>query len=259
MAQRAVAEVYARVSTVRDLLDLALTKFQRLTYASSLGIEAVVLTDLIAKHAPAIDVFTIDTGRLHEETYVLLDKLQQRYANRIRVIYPDAKDLEQLVTRRGVNGFYQSIEARLECCQVRKVEPFRRAVRGFSAWVTGIRHRQSPERATGQAIEWDAEHGLHKVSPLLDWTDEDLRHYVHTHGLPYNRLHDRGFTSIGCASCTRAVDAGEDFRAGRWWWEQPASRECGLVRRPRAGNPIVTLAVDFARSEVTPANSTASE
>lgn len=239
MPEQAAAALYSKTLAAHDLLAYAFDRHRRLTYASSLGLEAVVLTHLIATQTSAIDIFTIDTGRLHEETYALLEKLQRRYANRIRVVYPDARALERLVTRQGVNGFYESIDARLECCRVRKVEPFQRAIQGFSAWITGVRRRQSAERAKGEAIEWDSEHRLYKVSPLLDWTDEDLWNYIRAHGLPYNRLHDRGFPSIGCAPCTRAVAVGEDFRAGRWWWEQPASRECGLVRKPRPVIPIV--------------------
>ena len=239
MGERTAAGLNLRVAAVRKLLGEALARYPRLTYASSLGLEAVVLTDLIAAHAPAIDIFTIDTGRLHEETYALLAALQRRYRNRIRVVYPDATALERLVSRQGVNGFYESIEARLECCRVRKLEPFKRALAGFPAWITGIRRRQSAERANAEAMEWDAELGLYRVSPLLDWSDEDLRSYLRAHQLPYNRLHDRGFPSVGCAPCTRAVGAGEDFRAGRWWWEQSGSRECGLVRRPRFAIPVV--------------------
>ena len=239
MGERAVTELNSKVLTVQALLADVSRQYRRLVYASSLGLEAVVLTDLIATHAPEIDIFTIDTGRLHEETYALLGTLQRRYANKIRIVYPDTRALERLVTRQGVNGFYDSIDARLDCCHIRKVEPFRRAIEGFPAWITGVRRRHSAERARGEAIEWDSEHGLYKVSPLLDWSDEDLWQYIRAHGLPYNGLHDRGFPSIGCAPCTRAVAAGEDFRAGRWWWEQTGSRECGLVRKPRPAIPIV--------------------
>jgi phosphoadenosine phosphosulfate reductase len=230
MTERTGAGLPAKLVAVRELLRDALAKYQRVTYANSLGAEAVVLTDLIASYAPEIEVFTIDTGRLNEETYELLGELQARYANRIRVVYPDAESLERLVTRQGPNGFYDSLEARLECCRVRKVEPFRRAITGFTAWITGIRRRHSADRANGRTVEWDGGHGLYKVSPLLEWSDEDIWGYVRAHGLPYNRLHDLGYSSIGCAPCTRAIRAGEDFRAGRWWWERSSSRECGLIR-----------------------------
>jgi phosphoadenosine phosphosulfate reductase len=247
------SDLEPKVHGVRELLRLALSQHHRLTYASSLGAEAIVLTDLIAADFPQIDIFTVDTGRLHEETYALLAELQRRYRpsalrpvpegqglrGRIRVVYPDALALEALAAR-GVNGFYESLEARLECCRIRKVEPFRRAILGYSAWITGVRRRHSTERAHGDPIEWDAEHGLHKISPLLDWSDEDVWQYIRSRDLPYNSLHDRGYPSIGCAPCTRAIEAGEDFRAGRWWWERSGSRECGLQgRRIRAMIPVV--------------------
>jgi phosphoadenosine phosphosulfate reductase len=243
MGEQGVRELNLRVSDAREFLSRALDRYGRLTYASSLGCEAVVLTDLIAPFGPSIDIFTIDTGRLHEETHKLLEALQRLYPSRIRVVHPDASALEQLVARRGVNGFYDSVEARLECCRIRKVEPFKRAIAGFPAWITGIRRRHSADRAESQPMAWDDEHGLYKVSPLLEWHDEEIWHYIRTRGLPYNRLHDLGYPSIGCAPCTRAIQDGEDFRAGRWWWERPGSRECGLVSigvpdpRPRRAVP----------------------
>jgi phosphoadenosine phosphosulfate reductase len=256
MTAPAHSDLELKVRGVRDLLRQGLNGNHRLTYASSLGAESVVLTDLIASDFPQIDIFTIDTGRLPEETHALLEQLERRYRlpsspgghedaterpERIRVVYPDALALERLVGRDGINGFYESLEARLECCRVRKIEPFRRAILGYSAWITGVRRRHSAERARTSPIEWDAEHGLQKISPLLDWTDGDVWQYIRSRGLPYNSLLDQGYTSIGCAPCTRAVRAGEDFRAGRWWWERSASRECGLQgpRKPAASIAIV--------------------
>ena len=238
MGDEAAAALNSKIATARELLAAASARFQRVTYANSLALEAIVLTDLIAADAPEIDIFTIDTGRLNEETYDLLERLRRRYANRIRVVYPDREALERLVRRQGINGFYESLEGRLECCRVRKVEPFKRAISGFSAWMTGIRRSHSVQRATGEAIEWDATYGLYKVSPLLEWSDEDIWAYVRARGLPYNPLHDQGYPSIGCAPCTRAVRAGEDFRAGRWWWERPGPRECGLIRNPLVAIPL---------------------
>jgi phosphoadenosine phosphosulfate reductase len=220
---------------VRSRLAEALARHGRLVYSNSLGAEAMVLTDIIWTHLPQIDVFSIDTGRLHEETYGLMERLQRRYRRSIRVVYPDAGDLERLVARQGVNGFYGSLEARLECCRVRKVEPFRRAIGGFPAWITGVRREQSAGRAQGQAEEWDTEYGLYKLSPLIDWTEAQVWEYIRAHELPYNALHDRHYPSIGCSPCTRAIQPGESRRAGRWWWEQPESRECGLhPRNPSA-------------------------
>jgi phosphoadenosine phosphosulfate reductase len=248
MTAPAHSELELKLRGVRELLSQGLRQHRRLTYASSLGAESIVLTDLIATDFPQIDIFTIDTGRLHEETYALLAQLQRRYrprapsTGRIRVVYPDALALECLVARGGVNGFYESLEARLECCRIRKVEPFRRAILGYSAWITGVRRRHSADRAGGDSIEWDAEHGLHKISPLLDWSDEEIWQYIRSRELPYNRLHDQGYPSIGCSPCTRAIRAGEDFRAGRWWWERSDSRECGLQgRRPRVAIPAIAV------------------
>jgi phosphoadenosine phosphosulfate reductase len=227
-------ELADKAAAVRDELAAALAQHGRLVYSSSLGAEAMVLTDIIWSHLPAIDVFSIDTGRLPEETYELLEKLQQHYGRRPRLVYPDAQALERLVAAQGVNGFYQSLEARLECCRIRKVEPFRRAVAGFPAWVTGVRREQSSGRATAQREEWDADYGLYKLSPLLTWSDADVWQYIRSRHLPYNGLHARRFPSIGCSPCTRAIQPGESRRAGRWWWEQPESRECGLHPRFRA-------------------------
>jgi phosphoadenosine phosphosulfate reductase len=222
-----------KAAAVRAELEAALARHGRLVYANSLGAEAMVLTDILWPGFPQIDVFSIDTGRLHEETYELIEKLQRRYQRRIRLVYPDATALERLVARQGVNGFYHSVEARLECCRIRKVEPFGRAIAGFPAWITGVRREQSAERARGQPVEWDAEHGLYKISPLLEWSEAEVWQYIRLHRLPYNPLHDRQFPSIGCSPCTRAIQPGESRRAGRWWWEQSESRECGLQPRAR--------------------------
>jgi phosphoadenosine phosphosulfate reductase len=238
MAKEAMRVLEQKAAAVRALLGAALARHGRLVYANSLGAEAMVLTDIIWSHLPQIEVFSIDTGRLHEETYELLEKLQRRYQRRIRLVYPDAAQLEQLVARQGVNGFYASLEARLECCRVRKVEPFRRAIAGYPAWITGVRREQTAGRAQGQAVEWDAQHALYKLSPLLEWSEAQVWQYIHSHRLPYNALHDRQFPSIGCSPCTRAIQPGESRRAGRWWWEQPESRECGLhPRTPPAAVP----------------------
>jgi phosphoadenosine phosphosulfate reductase len=241
MGEVAIAELEQKAAAVRTLLAGALAEHGRLVYSNSLGAEAMVLTDIIWTDLPQIEVFSIDTGRLPEETYELLERLQRRYRRALRLVYPDAASLERLVAAQGVNGFYGSVAARLECCRVRKVEPFRRAIAGFPAWITGVRREQSAGRARGQAVEWDAEHGLYKLSPLLEWSEAEVWQYIRLRRLPYNALHDRQFPSIGCAPCTRAIQPGESRRAGRWWWEQPESRECGLhptipaaARRPAA-------------------------
>lgn len=217
-----------KAQTARELLAAELRRHGKLVYASSLGAEAMVLTDIVWSHLPEIEVFTIDTGRLFAEAYQLIERLELRYRRKIRVVSPDGQALEQLAATQGVNAFYHGKEARLRCCQVRKLEPFRRAVAGYPAWVTGVRREQSAGRATGSAHEWDARNGLYKISPLLEWSEQEVWQYIHTRQLPYNPLHDHRFPSIGCAPCTRATQPGESRRAGRWWWEQPESRECGL-------------------------------
>ena len=238
MAELAALGLERKAAAVHAQLAAALARHGRLVYSNSLGAEAMVLTDIIATQLPEIDMFSIDTGRLYEETHELLEKLQRRYRRAIRVVYPDAAALERLVARQGVNGFYHSLEARLECCRIRKVEPFKRAIVGYDGWITGLRREQSAARAAAEAVEWDAEHGLYKVSPLLEWTEAEVWQYIRARRLPYNRLHDRQFPSIGCAPCTRAIQPGESRRAGRWWWEQPETRECGLHPRvPPAALP----------------------
>ncbi|TLY85010.1 MAG: phosphoadenylyl-sulfate reductase [Gammaproteobacteria bacterium] len=238
MAELTALGLERKAAAVHAQLAAALARHGRLVYSNSLGAEAMVLTDIIATQLPEIDMFSIDTGRLYEETHELLEKLQRRYRRAIRVVYPDAAALERLVARQGVNGFYHSLEARLECCRIRKVEPFKRAIVGYDGWITGLRREQSAARAAAEAVEWDAEHGLYKVSPLLEWTEAEVWQYIRARRLPYNPLHDRQFPSIGCAPCTRAIQPGESRRAGRWWWEQPETRECGLHPRvPPAALP----------------------
>ncbi|TLY72031.1 MAG: phosphoadenylyl-sulfate reductase [Gammaproteobacteria bacterium] len=238
MAELTALGLERKAAAVHAQLAAALARHGRLVYSNSLGAEAMVLTDIIATQLPEIDMFSIDTGRLYEETHELLEKLQRRYRRAIRVVYPDAAALERLVALQGVNGFYHSLEARLECCRIRKLEPFKRAIVGYDGWITGLRREQSAARAAAEAVEWDAEHGLYKVSPLLEWTDAEVWQYIRARRLPYNPLHDRQFPSIGCAPCTRAIQPGESRRAGRWWWEQPETRECGLHPRvPPAALP----------------------
>jgi phosphoadenosine phosphosulfate reductase len=233
MTQPLSHELERKVADVRALLERAVTDFGDIVYANSLGLEAMVLTDIIWTQLPDIEIFSVDTGRLHEETYSLLDRVQRRYGKRIRVYYPQAEHIESFVAKHGINGFYAGVDERLSCCYIRKVEPFRRAIAGRKAWITGVRREQSPLRAQGEPIEWDDSNGLYKVSPLLDWTQDEVQEYVQALKLPYNPLHDRSFPSIGCAPCTRAIEPGQDSRAGRWWWENAEARECGLQPRIR--------------------------
>lgn len=200
--------------------------------ASSLGAEDMVLTDLITKYRLPIEIFTLDTGRLPGETYALLDRIRSHYGLIVRVHYPDAQALERYVTRNGVNAFYGSVTLRQECCGIRKSEPLARALAGKSAWITGLRRSQAVTRTRIELHEHDPVHGIPKFNPLADWSEADVWDYIHANNVPYNALHDRGYPSIGCAPCTRAVEPGEDIRAGRWWWEQADHKECGLHRRP---------------------------
>jgi phosphoadenosine phosphosulfate reductase len=225
-------------------LTAAAADYPGVVYANSLGPESVVLTDLIWSAVPDIEIFSIDTGRMFPETYDLIDKIQQRYGRALRIVYPDAQRVEAFVAANGINGFRDGLEQRRACCGVRKVEAFRRAIAGRGAWVTGIRRGQSASRALAAAVEWDGEYGLHKISPLLDWTGKEVWDYIRRKRLPYNALHDIGFPSIGCAPCTRAVQPGDDERSGRWWWERAESRECGL--HPRRKLPPRTVATATA-------------
>ncbi|RMH50155.1 MAG: phosphoadenylyl-sulfate reductase [Zetaproteobacteria bacterium] len=201
----------------------------RITFACSFGAEDIVLLDLIRRHAPRISIFTLDTGRLFPETYALIDRCRDFFGLPIRVLFPDATEVEAMVAQQGVDGFYRSVEARKRCCAVRKLAPLRRALEGMAAWVTGVRREQSDQRAVMEAVEEDARFGLRKYNPLIDWTSEQVWAHIRTNDLPYNPLHDRFYPSIGCAPCTRAVTVGEDPRSGRWWWERDeAVAECGL-------------------------------
>jgi phosphoadenosine phosphosulfate reductase len=197
-------------------------------FGTSFGAEDMVLLDMIAQRRHPIEVFTLDTGRLPEETHTLMARAAERYRIRLRVFCPDAPAVEQYVRIHGVNAFYHSVAQRKECCHVRKVEPLTRALAGRRAWVTGLRREQSPARAALPVEEFDPVHSIDKFNPLADWTLDDVWSYIRLHDVPYNALHDRGYPSIGCAPCTRAVSAGEDLRAGRWWWEAAGAKECGL-------------------------------
>lgn len=196
-------------------------------FACSFGAEDMVLLDAIASHARRIEVFTLDTGRLPEETQTLLETVRNKYPVAIRTYFPDAGAIEAWIQQNGPNAFYQSVAQRQQCCQIRKVQPLQRALAGKKSWVTGLRREQSQARQGLQIEGWDDANGLIKINPLLEWTEGEVWAYIREHSVPYNALHDRGYPSIGCAPCTRAVQPGEDSRAGRWWWES-SSKECGL-------------------------------
>ena len=218
----------------------------RIAFASSLGLEDQVLTDMIAHLIPELPIFTLDTGRLFQESYDLLEQTESRYGLKIRVCQPLGTEVEEMVNQHGVNLFRRSVELRKHCCFIRKVQPLKRALSGLKAWICGLRRGQANSRSGLQVVEWDETNGLVKISPLADWDDADVESYVRSHNVPYNPLHDQGFLSIGCACCTRAVREGEDLRAGRWWWESSEHKECGLhwrgarevVAVPAPGIPV---------------------
>ncbi len=214
-----------------EMLRWASTVFpERLVFATSLGLEDQVITDLLARNNVGIRFFTLDTGRLFPETHDLLERTELRYGIRIEIFVPDSSEIESMVARHGINLFRQSIELRKYCCEVRKIHPLKRALKGAQAWLCGLRRGQSPSRENINVIEWDEQNQLFKINPLWNWSEGEVRHYIQENKVPYNSLHDQGFLSIGCSSCTRPVAPGEDLRAGRWWWEHPEHKECGLHR-----------------------------
>jgi phosphoadenosine phosphosulfate reductase len=215
--------------TAEDVVRLAVGTFGRaVALSSSFGAEDMVLIDMLMRVDPTARIFTLDTGRLPQETYNLIDATRQRYGASIEVFFPQADVVQVMVDERGMNLFYHSVENRKLCCGVRKMEPLRRALSGLNAWMTGLRRDQSVTRTAVHKIEWDEGNALVKVNPLVEWTHEDVWTYIRAHNVAYNALHDRGYPSIGCAPCTRAVQPGEHERAGRWWWEHPETKECGL-------------------------------
>jgi phosphoadenosine phosphosulfate reductase len=198
------------------------------TFANSFGAEDMVLTDIILSEQLPIEIFSLDTGRLPAETYTLMGEVEQKYDTRLKVFFPESSTVEDYVRTNGINAFYNSVELRKACCGMRKVEPLRRALSGKKAWITGLRAAQSTTRTDLPVREYDAGNGLEKYNPLADWSEQEVWAYIRIHGVPYNALHDQFYPSIGCAPCTRSVAVGEDIRAGRWWWENPDSKECGL-------------------------------
>lgn len=204
-------------------------KFEgKIALASSLGAEDQIITDMLVKSAPEVKIFTLDTGRLFPETYDLIDKTNARYKIKIDVYFPDYKKVQKMVKENGINLFYDSIENRKTCCQTRKIEPLKRAFKNLEVWICGLRKEQSVTRTNQQLVEWDEQNELLKVNPLINWSEDQVWEYIKFHKVPYNVLHDKGYPSIGCQPCTRAIQAGEDLRSGRWWWERPEEKECGL-------------------------------
>jgi phosphoadenosine phosphosulfate reductase len=218
------ALVAATQATLKRIAD----EFSPAVFASSLAAEDMVLTDLILRAKLPISIFSLETGRLHKETLGMLDRIKETYDYEVKLFKPEPAAVEAYVQQHGLNAFYDSVDLRKECCRIRKVEPLKRALAGNKAWVTGQRRAQSTTRASLEVQENDEGHGMVKFNPLADWSEEDVWNYIRSNNVPYNPLHDKGYPSIGCEPCTRAIQPGEDVRAGRWWWENPESKECGL-------------------------------
>ena len=216
------------VDATRQTLERIARDFTPAVFASSLAAEDMVLTDLILKAQLPIGIFSLETGRLHAETLAVLDQVKASYGSDITLYRPQPEAVDAYVAQHGLNAFYDSVEMRRECCRIRKVEPLGRALAGNKAWVTGQRRSQSSTRAELHVEEDDPAHAMTKFNPLADWSEEDVWQYIRDNKVPYNALHDQGYPSIGCQPCTRAIEPGEDVRAGRWWWENPDSKECGL-------------------------------
>jgi len=221
-------EKFARAEA-NEILEYFINEYKDKTaLSSSLGAEDQVLTDLMLKIDKNANIFTLDTGRLHPETYNVMDATNLKYGVKINVFFPLNDDVQKLYSSQGINGHFESIENRKRCCGIRKIEPLKRALRPLKVWITGLRATQSVTRVDMPVVEWDENFEVIKVNPLINWSEEDVWNYIKANNVPYNKLHDQGFPSIGCAPCTRAIKDGEDIRAGRWWWENPEHKECGL-------------------------------
>ena len=241
------ADLEQRIADVVAALQDIAVRHAPTVFASSFGAEDMVMIDLIARHRLPIRIFTLDTGRLPEETHALIDRTRKHYGVPVDVYAPDTRRVQAFVRKHGVNAFYDGVELRKNCCAIRKAEPLSRALVAKAAWITGQRREQSITRTDLPVEEFDAAHGIPKFNPLAEWSTEDVWAYIRARDVPYNTLHDRGFPSIGCAPCTRAVEPGEDIRAGRWWWEDPEHKECGLHQRGVA-IPIVANANEAVTS-----------
>ena len=223
--------ITAKRNAVEKLLADAVAEFGgrgAITFANSMGAEDMVLTDIILSERLPIEIFSLDTGRLPVETYDLIADVERHYKTKLKIYFPQSENVEAYVQQHGINAFYESVDLRKACCHMRKVEPLGRALKGKKAWVTGMRAQQAATRSTLPVREFDSNNGIEKFNPLADWTEQEVWGYIRNRDIPYNKLHDIFYPSIGCAPCTRAIAMGEDVRAGRWWWEDPTSKECGL-------------------------------
>ncbi|RXJ91554.1 phosphoadenylyl-sulfate reductase [Arcobacter sp. CECT 8983] len=216
-------------SNAQEIIEYFIKEYgQDAALSSSLGAEDQVLTDMILKVTKDANIFTLDTGRLHPETYDVMDATNLKYGVKLNVFFPLNEKVEELYQKQGINGHFESIENRKNCCNIRKMEPLKRALKPLKVWITGLRAAQSVTRTDMPVVEYDENFEVIKVNPLINWSEEDVWDYIKQNSVPYNKLHDQGYPSIGCAPCTRPVKAGEDIRAGRWWWENPEHKECGL-------------------------------
>ena len=215
--------------SIKETLQFLAVQFPgKVTFSTSFSMEDQVITHDILSNQIPVSIFSLDTGRLFPETYSVWSGTNEKYGTHIRAYYPNHGLLEPFIEAKGPNSFYESVENRKECCFIRKVEPLKRALHGNAVWVTGLRAEHSPDRSDLPILEWDESNKILKFHPLLHWSTDEVRKYISEQNIPYNPLHDKGFISIGCAPCTRAVKSGEDFRAGRWWWEDQSKKECGL-------------------------------
>ncbi|NCA85891.1 MAG: phosphoadenylyl-sulfate reductase [Clostridia bacterium] len=216
-------------TSAHEILEYFLKSYQhRIAFATSMGAEDQAITHMMAGIDRNSRIFTLDTGRLFQETYDAIERTNARYGINIEVFFPEREQVEKMVNEKGVNLFYESIDNRKLCCHIRKIVPLRRALQGMDVWISGLRRSQAVTRQNLQPVEWDCTFGLLKINPLIDWTEEQVWDFINKNNIPYNRLHDQGFRSIGCLPCTRAIAPGDDVRAGRWWWETPEQKECGL-------------------------------
>jgi len=226
-----IQDLIQQVTTlnIAEGLSVFASQFQgQVTFSTSFSIEDQVIThEIFDNHLP-IKIFTLDTGRLFAETYTVWSQTHEKYGVPIEAYYPNHTAIEKFVTEKGPNSFYESVENRKSCCYIRKVEPIKRALAGNKVWITGLRAEHSPSRQDLQLVEWDETNQIIKYNPILHWNTDQVRDYIKKNEIPYNPLHDKGFVSIGCSPCTRAIRPGEDFRAGRWWWEDNTKKECGL-------------------------------
>lgn len=222
---------FSHASTAEILEYFLQTYSNKIALSSSFGAEDQVLTHMLLSMNKNVKIFTLDTGRLPYETYSVMDSTNLKYGIKVDVYFPDANDVEDLYRKQGINGFYESIENRKTCCHIRKIKPLHRALQGLEVWITGLRASQSITREAMQLVEYDENFKILKINPLIAWSEKEVWDFIKENKVPYNKLHDQGYPSIGCAPCTRAVKEGDDIRSGRWWWENPEHKECGLHKK----------------------------